>query len=98
VFAVGANVGEARLVVSQEFADEIIAATKAFYPDIADEKLNVEMLGNGLYGSTVYIAMRWALGGFQEPLEDVLEHCLFFYEAIEARMSAPPTGSPSKKR
>ncbi|HEX4339220.1 MAG TPA: TetR/AcrR family transcriptional regulator [Polyangiaceae bacterium] len=91
VLSVGANRGEASLMVSQGFADEITATAKAFFPDIEERTLNAEIVGNGLYGSTVYIAMRWTLGGFREPLEVVLEHCLLFYEALEARMSAPHT-------
>ena len=88
--AVG-SVGEARLVESQAFADEIAAITKAFHPDISDKHLSADLIGNGLYGSTVYIAMRWAFEGFREPLETVLEHCLLFYEALEQNLktSAP---------
>ncbi len=84
-FAV-ADLGEARLVVSQAFADEIATVAKAFYPDYAERHVVPEIVGNGLYGSTVYIALRWALEGFREPLEVVLEHCMLFYEALELRM------------
>lgn len=82
------SVGRTRIVESQAFAAEIAAITKAFHPDIAEKHLRAEIIGNGLYGSTVYIAMRWALEGFREPLEVVLEHCLLFYEALEQRMRA----------
>jgi len=91
VFAV-ANVGEARLVVSQGFAEEIAAITRAFYPDIEEKQLSADIVGNGLYGSTVYIAMRWALDGFREPLETILEHCLLFYESLDDRMRAAVPG------
>jgi AcrR family transcriptional regulator len=88
VFAVGEDIGEARFVVSQEFADEIATITSAFYPNLATSNLNAQLIGNGLYGSTVYIAMRWALDGFREPLEVVLEHCFLFYKALETSMRA----------
>ncbi len=82
------SVGEIRLVESQAFADEIAAIAKAFHPDIAEKHLRADIIGNGLYGATVYIAMRWALEGFREPLPVVLEHCLLFYEALEQKMRA----------
>jgi AcrR family transcriptional regulator len=85
MFAVS-NVGEVRLVESQAFADEIAAITKAFHPDIDEKHLNADIIGNGLYGATVYIAMRWALEGFRAPLEVVLDHCVLFYEALEEKM------------
>ena len=85
MFAVS-SVGEVRLVESQAFADEIAAITKTFHPDIGEKHLSADILGNGLYGATVYIAMRWALEGFREPLPVVLEHCLLFYEALEEKM------------
>jgi AcrR family transcriptional regulator len=87
VFAVGEEVGEARFNVSQGFAEEIAAITRAFYPNLATGKLNAQLIGNGLYGSTVYIAMRWALDGFREPLEVVLDHCFLFYKALETSFS-----------
>jgi AcrR family transcriptional regulator len=86
VFAVGADIGEARLVVSQEFAEEIATITHAMYPNLAEERLSAQIIGNGLYGSTVYIAMRWALDGFREPLDVIVNHCLLFYETLDARM------------
>jgi AcrR family transcriptional regulator len=86
VFAVGSAVGEARFDVSQAFADDIAFIARGFHPGLPKTGLSPEIIGNGLYGSTVYIAMRWALGGFREPLEAVLEHCLLFYEALNDRM------------
>jgi AcrR family transcriptional regulator len=93
VFAVGTAVGEARFDVSQAFADDIATIAKGFHPGIADAGVSPEIVANGLYGSTVYIAMRWALGGFREPLETVLEHCLIFYEALNDRMAQREAGT-----
>lgn len=37
---------------------------------------------SGLFGAGVNIAMRWTLGGFREPLEDVVESTLLIYEGV----------------
>jgi AcrR family transcriptional regulator len=85
VMTVGAEITEA-LEASQRFADHIGMLALQRYPDLPERGFEAGIVGNGLYGSTVYIAMRWAMGGFQEPLEQILEHCVLFYEAVAEKV------------
>ena len=57
------------------------------------------MIGSGLFGSSLGILLRWALDGFQEPTETVLEHCMFFYEAADDRIRHPdaPARAPGER-
>ena len=93
-----AGTPDAWMKVSASFADLIVANALAVSPDL-EKALDVRSVANGLYGSTVYIAMRWTLEGFARPLEEVLEHCLLFYAALVSLavgVSGAPTGTPTE--
>jgi AcrR family transcriptional regulator len=78
----GSGVGDAALVVSQTYADLIGQLTVGLHPTFNEQQLDLKLLAHGLYGSTLLIAMRWALDGFREPLECVLDCCALFYQGI----------------
>lgn len=90
VMSVGPTVGTQSFEATRDFADLVGNIVRALYPD---RDLDPQLVANGLVGSTVYLVMRWAQGGFVEPLEHVLEHCALFYDALmaghEAQQLAP---------
>jgi AcrR family transcriptional regulator len=108
VLAIGPELGDAHLLVSQGFTDQISEMTLALYPDLEERGLNARLVANGLYGATLYVTMRWATEGFREPLERVLAHAVLFYEAFAkelgsraprpSRARAPRSGSSATRR
>jgi AcrR family transcriptional regulator len=92
---------ESAFQVSQGFAETIEQLATALYPDLTKHRLQARILANGLYGATIYIAQRWALDGFREPLEEILEHSALFYDALAMKMgvaAAPPPKTRAQKR
>jgi AcrR family transcriptional regulator len=87
VLTAGADVGEASIAASQSFADQIGALTLERFPGLPKLGVDAGLLGNGLYGSTIYVTIQWVRGGFREPLERVLEHCVLFYDALTTELS-----------
>jgi AcrR family transcriptional regulator len=96
VLSVGA--GETPLAISQGFADMIEQICLGLYPELARTKLDARLVANGLYGSTIYVAMRWTLDGFKEPLEQILDHCALFYEAVAVKMDGLAPEPPARGR
>jgi AcrR family transcriptional regulator len=90
VLTVGPAVGNEPFLATQGFADMVGAIVDAMYPE---RELDPVLIANGLVGSTIYLVMRWALGGFKEPLDYVLEHCVLFYDALMANQPPPSLGS-----
>jgi AcrR family transcriptional regulator len=81
--AVGGEVG-AQYAVTASFAEMIAGIAKGLFPGMAEQGLDPQLVGNALFGSSLYISMQWAFGGFREPLEQILTHCLLVYEALFA--------------
>jgi AcrR family transcriptional regulator len=96
---IGVSSADQAFVTSQVFAQLIERMTLSFYPRLAALGVDTALLADGLYGATIYIAMRWTLGGFKQPLEQVVEHCALFYDSLLAelfqRQSAPPPPMPT---
>ncbi len=42
----------------------------------------VSLISTGLTGYVSHLATRWAIGGFKEPIDDVLSACMVIYEAL----------------
>jgi AcrR family transcriptional regulator len=81
VMTVGPAVHTKSVVATEGFAELVGNIVEAIYPD---RHLDPHLVASGLVGSTVYLVMRWATGGFKESLEHMLEHCALFYEALMA--------------
>jgi AcrR family transcriptional regulator len=86
VFGVGGALTAAPLLVSQAFTDQISERMPALAPDFLRMGLDLGTVASGLYGATVNITIQWALGGFREPLEVVVEHCALFYDGLLAEL------------
>jgi AcrR family transcriptional regulator len=44
--------------------------------------LDADLVATGLIGATIHIAMRWTLAGFRQPVAEVIDAALGFYQAI----------------
>jgi AcrR family transcriptional regulator len=101
VLSAGAR--EASLVTSEKFAALIAGLIAALDPELGSRGYDAKTIADGLYGSTVYIAMRWTESGFAEPVDEVLDHCVIFYEALtthltgRTRMRATQLRKPSTR-
>jgi AcrR family transcriptional regulator len=82
ILTVGPGVGDAQQIVSASFAAVIASLAHELHPDLDALGLDPQLLANALYGSTLYLAMRWVESGFREHLETVLDHCVFVYESM----------------
>lgn len=79
---VGADVSAQSRRATQSFSDLVASLVLQLFADLPRHGVDARLLADGLVGSTLYIVMRWAFGGFKESLETILEHCLMFYEAM----------------
>jgi AcrR family transcriptional regulator len=95
VLTVGPTVGSQSFLATQGFADMVGNIVGALYPD---RDLDPQLVASGLVGSTVSLVMRWAQGGFVEPLDKVLDHCALFYEALMIGHVAQPLAPGSVTR
>lgn len=91
VLTVGAAVGNRSLLATQSFAELVGTLVEKLYPDLPEQKLDAQLIANGLVGSTIYIVMHWAFSGFERPLDRVLDHCVVFYEALATEHDARRT-------
>ncbi len=77
---------------TQSFSDLVAELVSGLFHELPQHGVDARLLADGLVGSTLYIVMRWAFGGFAEPLETILEHCVMFYDAMigdaERRLAA----------
>jgi len=103
--AIGGEMGEAQHAVNTSFAEMIAQVTQALFPGMVEHGLEPSLVGNALYGSTLYVSMQWASGGFREPQEQVLAHCLLVFDALFAEMrrrersrSRAPANSKKKNK
>jgi AcrR family transcriptional regulator len=94
VLAIGEGAGARSLVATQSFAELVATVTSGIHPNLEREKRDAKLIANGLVGSTLFIAVQWARGGFREPLSRVLDHAALFYEAVAASVG----GSQRKRR
>lgn len=86
VLTVGTDVSNRSRLATQSFADLVKSLLMELYPDLRERNVDPRLVADGLVGATVYLVMQWALDGFQEPLERILEHCALFYDALALRL------------
>lgn len=105
VLAIGGEMGDAQHAVNASFAAMIARVTQALFPTMIEHGLEPGLVGNALYGSTLYVTMQWASGGFREPQEQILAHCLLVFDALFAEMrrrersrSRAPANSKKNKK
>jgi AcrR family transcriptional regulator len=60
------------------------------FPKSNEHKANLSLLSTGLNGYVTHIAMRWVIGGFREPLEQVVSACQLAYVSILQWMKQEP--------
>lgn len=96
VLTIGADVSAQSRLATQSFVDIVRELIAALYPELSRQGLQIEMLANGLVGSTLYLIMQWAFGGFREPLEEVVQHCALFYEALQLQAGQLKTPGPEQ--
>lgn len=82
---VSADVGRQSQLATQSFADLVGSLVLSLYPKLPKQNIDVQLIANGLVGSTVYLVMHWAFNDFAEPLDKILEHCVLFYDAADAQ-------------
>jgi len=98
VLTVGEDVANQSRLASRSFADLVRDIVNHLYPKSDALGLESGLIANGLVGSTVYLAMQWAFNGFKKPLENVLDHCVLFYEALVAHAATLQAGAKDSSR
>ncbi|MRR39117.1 TetR/AcrR family transcriptional regulator [bacterium] len=58
------------------------------FPDLKKEKLNRSIIPTGLAGAMIMISHEWYLGGFQTPLDDIIEESMDFLMAFGRHLEA----------
>ena len=58
------------------------------FPGLKQETLDKSIVPTGLAGSMIMIAHEWYLGGFQTPLEDIIEESMDFLMALGRHLEA----------
>ena len=51
-------------------------------PKVQEHMALVSLVSTGLTGYVSHLAMRWAMGGFREPREDVINACMMLYSGM----------------
>lgn len=51
-------------------------------PKAQEHMTLVSLVSTGLTGYVCHLATRWAIGGFKEPIEQVLQSCMLIYESL----------------
>ena len=52
--------------------------------------LDADLVATGLIGATIHIAMRWTLAGFHQPVGEVIDAALGFFQAINRHHGIGP--------
>lgn len=58
------------------------------FPKPADPRINLGLIAAGLNGSNAHIVARWVHGGFQQPLEVILENCYVIFAGLADYLAA----------
>lgn len=51
-------------------------------PKVQEHMALVSLVSTGLTGYVSHLAMRWAMGGFKEPMDDVINACMMLYSGL----------------
>ncbi|MBH1986638.1 MAG: TetR/AcrR family transcriptional regulator [Burkholderiales bacterium] len=65
-----------------EYIPVIQAAALRIYPRIKRD-FNVEMMARGLLGMAVQVGSVWARDGFEQPLQELLDHNLYAWRGLD---------------
>lgn len=65
------------------------------FPKETRSQLQLSLISTGLNGYVIHIATRWVMGGFKEPLEDVIAACGLVYQSIIQHMISSATNDPA---
>jgi AcrR family transcriptional regulator len=81
---IGGEAGNQTVDSMSSFVEIVSAMILQLYPDLPKHKLDPLWIGNGLVGATVFMAQRWAQGGFSEPVELLVDNCSAFVDGLAA--------------
>lgn len=79
---IGGEAGNQTVDSMSSFVEIVSAMILQLYPDLPKHKLDPLWIGNGLVGATVFMAQRWAQGGFAEPVELLVDNCTAFVDGL----------------
>jgi AcrR family transcriptional regulator len=81
---IGGEAGNQTVDSMSSFVEMVSATIMGLYPELRRHKLDPLWIGNGLVGATVFMAQRWAQGGFAEPVERIVDNCSAFVDGLAA--------------
>jgi hypothetical protein len=79
---IGGEAGNQTVDSMSSFVEIVSAMILGLYPDLPKHKLDPRWISNGLVGATVFMAQRWAQGGFTEPVELLVDNCSAFVDGL----------------
>lgn len=82
VLTINPDVSAQSRVAVETFADLVGDLAGVMFPDLRRRGLEPNLIGTGLVGTTVFLAMRWAARGFDDSVETMVEHATLFYEGV----------------
>lgn len=82
VLTINPDVGHQSRLAVESFAEIVGSLAGAMVPDLHRRGLDPRLVGTGLIGATVFLAMRWAADEFREPVDAIVEHAAAFYEGL----------------
>lgn len=86
IYGAASNIRELYKHGIQEFSDRFGLLAAFGLKSIDDKKLDDAMISTALIGTASSLAMRWFIGGYQEPMESVVTNCYAIFLAV-IRMS-----------
>jgi AcrR family transcriptional regulator len=84
VLTINPDVGQQSRLAVEAFADLVAELASTMYPDLLRRGLDPRLIGTGLVGATVFLAVRWASDDFGESIDAMVEHAACFYEGVVA--------------
>ena len=72
-------VGVLALEFSAKLSELLHTRMRAAFPAFASKALHTHLLAAGLVGATHHIALKWMLGGFREPVAEVVNTAFVVY-------------------
>lgn len=89
VLTINPDVGEQSRLAVASFADLVAELAGSMFPELMRRGLDPRLIGTGLIGATVFMAVRWAADGFEASVDAMVEHAARFYEGVtDARAPA----------
>lgn len=82
VLTINPDVGHQSQLAVASFAEIVGGLAANLVPELQRRGLDPRLIGTGLIGATVFLAMRWAADGFREPVDAMVEHAACFYAGV----------------